>query len=152
MTAPARGLRRPDGPAKLTGAAVYTADSEMDGAAHAVLVPAAVPSGRIAHIDTAMATAAPGVLAVLTHADMPRLNLMATPPLGQSALPLQGDRVRYEGQPVAMVVADTAERAHHAAGLIGVTYSGVAGPPSSGAGEPVTPVGGLLARPRRMSR
>ena len=147
-----RGLRRPDGPAKLTGTAVYTADTEIEGVAYAVLVPATVPSGRIAHIDTTVAAAAPGVLAVLTHADMPRLHLMGTPPLGQSALPLQDDRVRYEGQPVAMVVADTAERAHHAVGLVGVAYADVAGPPAFGAGEPVTPVGGLLARPRRMSR
>ena len=147
-----RGLRRPDGPAKLTGTAVYTADTEIEGVAYAVLVPATVPSGRIAHIDTTVAAAAPGVLAVLTHADMPRLHLMGTPPLGQSALPLQDDRVRYEGQPVAMVVADTAERAHQAVGLVGVAYADVAGPPAFGAGEPVTPVGGLLARPRRMSR
>ena len=152
MTGVARGLRRPDGPAKLTGTAVYTADTEMEGVVYAVLVPATVPSGRIMHIDTAAAVAAPGVLAVLTHVDMPRLNLIGTPPLGQSALPLQDDRVRYEGQPVAMAVADTAERAHHAAGLVGVTYADVAGPPAFGAGEPVTPVGGLLVRPRRMSR
>jgi xanthine dehydrogenase YagR molybdenum-binding subunit len=152
VTAAARGLRRPDGPAKLTGAAVYTADTEIEGVTHAVLVPASVPSGRIAHIDTAMASAAPGVLAVLTHVDMPRLNLIGTPPLGQSALPLQDEWVRYEGQPVAMVVADTAERAHHAAGLVGVAYADVAGPPAFGAGEPVTPVASLLVRPRRMSR
>ena len=136
MTVVPRGLCRPDGPAKLTGTAVYTADTEIEGVAYAVLVPATVPSGRIAHIDTAVAAAAPGVLTVLTHADMPRLRLMGTPPLGQSALPLQDDRVRYEGQPVAMVVADTAERAHHAVGLVGVAYADVAGPLAFGAGDP----------------
>jgi hypothetical protein len=51
-----------------------------------------------------------------------------------------------------MVLADTAERAHHAAGLVGVAYADVAAPLAFGAGEPVTPVDGLLARPRRMSR
>ena len=152
MTAVARGLRRPDGPAKLTGTVIYTADTEIEGVAYAVLVPATVPSGRIAHIDTAVAAATPGVLAVLTHADMPRLHLMGTPPLGQSALPLQADRVRYAGQPVAMVLADTAERAHHAVGLVGLAYADVATPPAFGAGEPVAPVGGLLVRPRVMSR
>ena len=103
------------------------------------------------HIVAAAAVAAPGALAVLTHVDMPRLKLIGTPPLGQSALPLQDDRFCHEGQPVAMAVADTAERAHHAL-VVGATYADVAGPPAFGAGGPVTPVGGLLVRPRRMSR
>ena len=152
MTVVARGLRGPDGPAKLTGTAVYTADAQMPGVAYAVLVPATVPSGRIARIDRAAAAAAPGVLAVLTHDDMPRLNLVGAPPLGQSVLPVQDDRVRYEGQPVAVVLADTAERAHHAAGLVDVAYADVAAPAVVGAGPPVTPVVGLLVRPRRMGR
>ena len=152
MTAVARGLRRPDGPAKLTGTAVYTADTEIAGVAYAVLVPATVPSGRIAHIDSRAAAAAPGVVAVLTHDNMPRLNLVGTPPLGQSVLPVQDDRVRYEGQPVAVVLADTAEWAHHAAGLVDVAYTDVAAPAALGAGEPVAPVVGLLRRPRMMSR
>jgi xanthine dehydrogenase YagR molybdenum-binding subunit len=152
VTAVAPGLRRPDGSAKLSGTALYTADTAIEGVAYAVLVPATVPSGRIAHIDTTVAATAPGVLAVLTHADMPRLNLVETPPLGQSVLPMQDDRVRYEGQPVAMVLADTAERAHHAADLVGVAYADVAAPPAFGSGEPVTPVGGLLLRPRLIAR
>jgi xanthine dehydrogenase YagR molybdenum-binding subunit len=51
-----------------------------------------------------------------------------------------------------MVLADTAERAHEAAGLVGVAYADVVAPPAFGAGEPVTPVAGLFARPRALSR
>ena len=152
MSAVAHGLRRPDGPAKLTGTAVYTADTKSAGLAYAVLVPATVPVGRIAHIDRTVAAAAPGILAVLTHDDMPHLNLTGTPPLGQSVLPIQDDRVRYEGQPVAMVLADTAEQAQHAGGLVCVTYTDVVTPTTLCAGEPVPPVVGPLRRPRMMSR
>lgn len=111
------GLLRPDGPAKLTGAAVYAADTQIEHIAHALLVPAVVPTGRIAEIDTGAASAQPGVLTVLTHRDLPRLQSVPSPPLGQSVIPLSDDRVYYEGQPVAMVLAETPEQARHAAGL-----------------------------------
>jgi xanthine dehydrogenase YagR molybdenum-binding subunit len=96
-------------PGKLTGTAVYAADTPMAGVAYAVLVPATVPAGRVAYVDTAAATAAPGVFALLIHADVPRLGLIGTPPLGQSVFPLQDDRVRYDGQPAAAVAAGRRE-------------------------------------------
>ena len=75
------------------------------GVAYAVLVPATIPSGTIIAIDAAAAAPAPGVLSLHAsqHAELQRVSM----PAGQAFLPLQDDRIVYEGQPVALVVADT---------------------------------------------
>ena len=70
---------------------------------------------------------APGVLAVFTHRNMPRMNPTPKPwshlhPHGQSYLPLQDDQIHYAGQPIALVVADTLDQATHAGTLIEVEY------------------------------
>lgn len=123
-------LARVDATPKVTGAAAYAADVPLTGLVHAVLVGARVASGRIRAIDTAEALAADGVLAVLTHENLPRI--AAQPPLipslagtaapGQTFFPMQDATVHYAGQHVALVVADTHERALHAARLVGVAY------------------------------
>lgn len=128
---PGGARTRADGIAKVTGAAGYTADRfagqrrPAGWAAvelrHAVLVTATVPAGRITGIDTTAAEAMPGVTAVLTHRTAPRLR-PARGPYGQTVLPLQDDVVRYEGEPVAVVVADTLERAQRAASAVRVEY------------------------------
>lgn len=114
-------MPRPDGPLKVTGRAQYAADTRMKGVTHAVLVPATIANGRVLRIDTERAAAAPGVLSVLTHLDMPRLARAPTPP-APSDYPMQDDRVHYEGQPVAVVIAATLEQAEHAARLVTVEY------------------------------
>ena len=116
------GLDRVDGPLKVAGAAPYPSDFSFAGMAHAVLVQATVAAGRIRHIGAAAARAAPGVLAVITHENAPRLErapggLTIGPPP-----PLQDDRVLHHGQHVAVVVAETAEQAAAAARLIDVGY------------------------------
>lgn len=116
---------RVDGRLKVTGAARYAAEFAAPNLAHGVLVQSTVANGRVREIDTAAAEAAPGVLAVLTHRNAPRLHAVAAVPAGfagQSLLPLQDDRVYYQGQHVAVVVADTLERAQHAASLVRVHY------------------------------
>lgn len=112
---------RPDGPLKVTGGARYAADTPIPGVVHAVLVPATIPNGRIVRIDTRRAAAVPGVLAVLTHAEMPRLAKAPSPP-APAHYPMQDDRVQYEGQPVALVIATALEHAEHAAQLVAVEY------------------------------
>ncbi len=79
MTIPAIGnpLDRVDGRAKVTGDARYAAENNLRGITHAALVPATIASGRITSIDTTAALKAPGVLAVITHLNAPRL---APPP------------------------------------------------------------------------
>jgi xanthine dehydrogenase YagR molybdenum-binding subunit len=123
-------VNRVEGPEKVSGAARYSAEIRLPHVAHAALVGATVPSGRITGIDTTAALDAIGVLAVLTHLNTPTV---ATPPVllpslvgqaapGQSFFPLQDTAVHYWGQPVAVVVADTHERAQYAATLVRVSY------------------------------
>ena len=65
MTAIGDGIARLDGPEKVTGHAQYAADFHLEGQAHAVLVGASVPSGRLKTVDTSPAEAVPGLLRVL---------------------------------------------------------------------------------------
>ncbi|MEU3304068.1 xanthine dehydrogenase family protein molybdopterin-binding subunit [Streptomyces sp. NPDC006678] len=125
-----QALDRVDGRSKVTGAARYSAEIPIPGMAYAYIVGARVPSGRITAIDTGAALAEDGVLAVLTHRNLPRI--AAQPPLipslagtaapGQTFFPMQDDIVHYAGQHVALVIADTYERAQHAASLVRISY------------------------------
>jgi xanthine dehydrogenase YagR molybdenum-binding subunit len=124
-----RSVKRVDGRQKVTGAARYTADIALPGLAHAVIVGATVPSGRVAAIDVGRAIMVDGVLAILTHHNIKKV---VTPHLvppdvgaaapGQSFFPMQDDVVYYAGQPVAIVVADSHECAQHASWLIDISY------------------------------
>ncbi len=144
MSVLGQALPRPDGPAKLTGAALYSADRDdierRSDLLHATLVTATVPGGRIAELDVAQAQAAPGVAAVLTAADMPKL-APSGPPLATTMLPMQDDVVRYEGQPIALVAAASRQQAEHAARLVRVRYDDVAAPVAFGDAPVVTPAG-----------
>jgi xanthine dehydrogenase YagR molybdenum-binding subunit len=115
-------LDRVDGTAKVTGTARYAADTVVAGVAHGVLVDAAIARGRITRIDATAAEAAPGVVAVLTHHNTPRLTAPTMPGRGQSHLPLQDDVIHHRGQHVAMIVAHTLEQAQHAAAVLKVEY------------------------------
>ena len=115
-------LPRPDGRAKVTGAAAYAADHAADGMLHAVYVTATVPAGRVLAVDAARALARPGVVRVLTAADMPRLGDAPSPPRASKFWPMQGDEVRHDGQPIAIVLAETLEAAEGAAPLVAVRY------------------------------
>ena len=105
-------LDRVDGRLKVTGAATYPIDVNTPRVACAVLVGSTVTSGRIPHIAVDAAERAPGVLAVITHLNAPRLaHASATgnmgDPIGPQPLPpFQSDAVLHCGQHVAMVVAD----------------------------------------------
>jgi xanthine dehydrogenase YagR molybdenum-binding subunit len=127
MNAIGQPISRVDGRLKVTGRARYTADIPLAGATHAAIVHSAIANGRTVSIDTAAAEKAPGVLAVLTHHNMPRVNPTPKPwshlhPHGQEYLPLQDDLIHYAGQPIALVVAATLDQATHAGTLIKVKY------------------------------
>jgi xanthine dehydrogenase YagR molybdenum-binding subunit len=127
MNSVGQPVSRADGRLKVTGAARYTADIPVTGAAHAAIVHAPIARGTIRSLDTGAAENAPGVLAVLTYQNMPRMHPVPKPwshlrPWGQSYLPLQDDLVLYAGQPVALVVAETLDQAAHAGTLIRITY------------------------------
>ena len=98
-----------------------------EGLSHAALVCSTIASGRIDAIDSRAAEAAPGVIAVITHANAPRMQGAGhvQPGDGEAAAPsdlpiIQDDRVHWNGQPVAIVVAETLEQAEHAASLVTV--------------------------------
>jgi xanthine dehydrogenase YagR molybdenum-binding subunit len=127
MSAIGQPLSRADGRLKVTGAARYTADVPVTGAAHAAIVHSTIANGRTISIDTSDAEKAPGVLAVFTHRNMPRMNPTPRPwshlhPHGQGYLPLQDERIHYSGQPIALVIAETQVEAEHAGTLIRVEY------------------------------
>jgi len=108
-------LDRTDGLLKVTGQAKYSADNPEAKLAHAVLVTSTIAHGRIASMDTARIQAMPGVLLVMTHETAMRLpnggKPNAEPPAVRRLSLLQTDEVRYSNEPVAVVVADTLERA-----------------------------------------
>jgi xanthine dehydrogenase YagR molybdenum-binding subunit len=118
MSAIGHSTSRADGADKVSGVARYSADTRLDRLAHAVLKGSSIAVGRTTAIDTSDAERSPGVIAVFTHRTFPRLNPIPSPPAGQSVMPLQDDRIHYEGQPIALVVAETLEEAQHAAALI----------------------------------
>lgn len=137
-------ISRVDGRQKVTGAAVYAAEHEVPGLAHGVIVRSTVASGRIAAIDSGAAARAPGVVAVLTHRNAPRLVYrahkgMIDPEVGERLHVLQDDRVSHQGQPVALVIANTLEEAVHAANLVRVTYAPEAAAIDVTQVEPVPP-------------
>jgi xanthine dehydrogenase YagR molybdenum-binding subunit len=119
------GIPRVDGRAKVTGMARYAAEHNPPGVAHAVLVQSTVPAGWITGIDTSRASQMRGVLAVFTHQTAPRLAPAKVFPFGTAAqgiTPLQDDRIRFTGQPVGLVVAETFEQATDAASQVKVSY------------------------------
>ncbi|MGE0238436.1 MAG: xanthine dehydrogenase family protein molybdopterin-binding subunit [Parvibaculaceae bacterium] len=115
-------VSRRDGPAKVTGRALYAADTPVAGVLHAVIVGAARPKARIVAMDLALAEAAPGVIHIFTHENAPKFALMNVVLADANLPPLQDERVLYEGQPVALVVAETLEQATEAARLVRVSY------------------------------
>ncbi|MGB8826505.1 MAG: xanthine dehydrogenase family protein molybdopterin-binding subunit, partial [Pseudolabrys sp.] len=125
MSTVGQPLSRVDGRLKVTGGARYTADVPANAIVHAAIVYSTIANGRVVSIDTTTAENAPGVLVVLTHRNMPRMQALPWShlrPQGQTYLPLQDDQVHYAGQPVALVVATTLDQATYAGTLIKVVY------------------------------
>jgi CO/xanthine dehydrogenase Mo-binding subunit len=118
-----RSARRVDGIAKVTGAARYTVDLSVPGMAHAIVVRSTRAHARIVKIDRAAAAASPGVIRVITGDDLLAAGL--TPYYGHVVLDhpvLAIERVRFHGEPVALVIAETRREAAEAAELVHVTY------------------------------
>jgi CO/xanthine dehydrogenase Mo-binding subunit len=112
-------LPRPDALGKVTGAASYPADLVRPGMLHLKVVFAHRPHARIRSIDADAARACPGVVAVLTAADVP-YNAFGLIEHDQPVL--CGEKVRFEGDKVALVVAESAAAAEQGARLVAVDY------------------------------
>jgi carbon-monoxide dehydrogenase large subunit len=123
MTAIGDAVRRVEDPPLVTGSAHYTDDLAIPGAVHAVFVRSTLAHARISRIDTSAAAAAPGVIAVLTAAE---LDLQPMPPSAGPPVfarpPLAREVVRFMGEAVAVVVASGREQALDAAELVEVDY------------------------------
>lgn len=122
------GTPRIDGRAKVTGQARYAAEWPAEDLVHGVAVNSSIAKGRILGFDLDAALAVPGVLQVLTHLNRPHMRGAGvfykdmTAPAGSPFRPLYDAQIRYSGQPVALVLAETFEAARHAAGLVDVRY------------------------------
>jgi xanthine dehydrogenase YagR molybdenum-binding subunit len=119
------GLSRVDGRLKVTGAAKYSAEYEVKGVTYGVLVGSTITKGTISNLDTKQSERAPGILAVITY-----LNCPAIPGYHTDNQPAKGplkiffdNQVYFNGQPIALVVADTFERALYAASLVKAAYT-----------------------------
>ncbi|TMQ22385.1 MAG: xanthine dehydrogenase family protein molybdopterin-binding subunit [Deltaproteobacteria bacterium] len=119
-------IERIDARAKLTGTAIYAAETPVANVAHAVIVGSTAARGRLRSVDTDAARRQPGVLAVLAPGAVPKLPAAPTSGTGNPAdrvlQLLQDDKIWYADQPIAVVVADTLERAQHAAALVTAAY------------------------------
>src|SRR5215217_7397202 len=121
-------VSRVDGRQKVTGRATYAAEFDLPGEAYARIVRSTIASGRIASIDTEAAARVPGVIAVVTHENAPRLPYRphkggVDPEVGERLHVLQDNRVNHQGQPIAVVVAGTVEQAEAAAMLVRAAYA-----------------------------
>lgn len=121
-------LDRVDGPLKVSGQARYAAEYPADGLLHGSVICSVIARGRIVRIDASAAEALEGVSLVLSHLNRPPLAQDDESYEDDDAAdgspfrPLFNERIRYSGQPVALVVADTLELARHAASLVRIEY------------------------------
>ncbi|MBB5061916.1 xanthine dehydrogenase family protein molybdopterin-binding subunit [Granulicella mallensis] len=120
--------RRVDGPLKVSGAAMYASDHHFPGLLYAWPVCATIAKGSIANLDSAQAEKMTGVVAVYHRANIGKL-YRVPPAAGMSLIldekrpPFEDDEIRYYGQYVAVVVANTVEQARAAAESVKVTYN-----------------------------
>jgi xanthine dehydrogenase YagR molybdenum-binding subunit len=118
-------IDRVDGHAKVTGAARYAADAPIAAPLHATIVQATIACGRIIAIDERATRAVEGVVDVLTYHNatrIPALPFDFTAPSSEELAPLQSDEIKYDGQHVAAVIAETFEAARAGAALLRVEY------------------------------
>ncbi|MDQ8728705.1 xanthine dehydrogenase family protein molybdopterin-binding subunit [Bradyrhizobium sp. LHD-71] len=120
---------RIDGRAKVTGEARYAADFNEQNLVYGAVVASTIPKGRIKHIDVSQALRVAGVLKVLTHQDRPQMAADddaykddVAPEEGSPYRPLYDDKILFNGQPLALVLADDWETARFAATLVQVDY------------------------------
>ncbi len=119
---------RRDAAAKATGAARYAADFGHGGTLYAALALSSVAKGRITRMDTAAAEAIPGVQMVMTHRDLNQgigkeTFAMKGGHMQSSFMPMSSDEIKYAGQIISLIVADTVEAAEQAARAINVEYA-----------------------------
>jgi len=123
-----RPTSRVDGPLKVTGRATYAAEYAAEDLLYGVIVSSTIASGRIVVIDLAAAKAVPGVVEIFTHENRGKAAWLdrswrdEVAPPGHPFRPLHSDRILFDGQPIALIVANTFEAARDAMSLVRTTY------------------------------
>ncbi|WP_046864307.1 xanthine dehydrogenase family protein molybdopterin-binding subunit [Microvirga massiliensis] len=122
-------VNRVDGPRKVAGEACYAAEFDLPNLLYAALVLSPLPAGTIVAIDAEAAQQAPGVHAIISHENAPRLPYepfgkrpQVDAQSGDQLQVFQDRKIHFSGQPVAVVIAETIEEAACAADLVKVTY------------------------------
>ncbi len=117
MSSVGKPIVRRDAVAKVTGAAKYSYETQVAGTLYGVLVTSSIAKGRLISVDASAALREAGVVAVLTPFNAMKLPGGAEPAdAGDRVVQaLQDERIAYNNQPIALAVADTFERAVHAA-------------------------------------
>src|SRR5262249_34372641 len=113
---------RIEGRLKVTGRATYAAEAPMPNALYAWIVSSTIAKGNVTSIDTSQAMAVPGVVTVITADNMPKIS-QGRGMVSEKRTPLLDNQIPYAGQYVAVVVADTPERARYGASLVKVHYA-----------------------------
>ena len=122
-------ISRVDGRAKVTGAAKYAAEFHAPDLGYAYVVSSTITKGRILRIDASAAVRVDGVVGVLTHENRPRMAdtdrgyADDVAPDGAPFRPLYDGNILFNGQPIAVVVAEPWEIARYAASLVHVEYA-----------------------------
>src|SRR5450755_1173580 len=121
-------IDRKDGKLKVTGTATYAAEFQVDNIAYGFTLQSSISKGHIENIDVSAAKALKGVLEVMTYKNAPGLHQLSSNDPGsgkfseKDLLPLQSERIFYNGQHIAVVIAESLEVAEQAASVITVTY------------------------------
>jgi len=128
MTVVGKPMDRVDGLLRVTGKARYAGEYPEQGLLYGSVVSSTIAAGRVVKIDSSAALALPGVVDVIDHSNRPPMagddedysdDDAAD---GKPFRPLYNDRVLYNGQPLALVVAENLELARHAASLVRIEY------------------------------
>ena len=121
-------VSRLDGPEKVSGTAQFAAEFPMESMVYAALLYSTIAKGKITHLDTSAAEAAPGVVLVMTHRNAPRMKpapafmSSAKAAAGDDLPIMQDEEIHWNGQPVALVLAESQEQADYAKSQIHVAY------------------------------
>ena len=121
-------VSRVDGPRKVSGLAPYSAEYDEAGLLHGYVVLSTIAKGKITGMDLDEARAFPGVVEIFTHENRGSTAWRdakwqdQTSPPGHPFRPLHSERILFDGQPIALVIADSFEAARDAAGLVRVSY------------------------------